>query len=291
MKKRNLILTFIIVCSLSLYGCSSEFNIDNEITVISREAGSGTRDAFTDLFNIQQTDQNGVKRDLTIPTADINNSTGIMMINTSSNKHAIGYISFGSINQSIKVLNINGVEATGENVRNGSYQMARPFNIATKTELSEETIDFIDFILSMEGQKIVENNGYIPLDETEPYLNKRMTGRIVIVGSSSVTPLMEKLREAYIELNPQVTIEIQQSDSSSGMKAIAENICDIGMASRELKTSELEQGIHSTVIALDGIAIVVNNENPIDNLTTEQVKDIYTGKITRWNQIPTNQAD
>lgn len=273
MKKTiTIILTVILTLGL-LAGCSGA-NTD-EITVISREDGSGTRGAFEELFEIEET----------VTTADINDSTGIMLTSVSQNTSAIGYISMGALNDSVKALKIDGAEATINNVKAGTYKVARPFNIATKEGLSEVAQDFIHYILSTEGQLVVEDAGYIPNDSTTPYNGTKPEGKIVVAGSSSVTPLMEKLKEAYAEVNANATIEIQQTDSTSGMTSTAEGICDIGMASRDLKDSELSQGLTPTVIATDGIAVVVNTENTLEGLTSEQVKSIYTGEVTLWSEV------
>lgn len=273
MKKTfTLILTLVFTLSL-LAGCAGT-NTD-EITVVSREDGSGTRGAFEELFEIEET----------ITTADINDSTGIMLTSVSQNTSAIGYVSMGALNDSVKALKIDGAEATIDNIKSGTYKVARPFNIATKAELSTVAQDFISFILSTEGQMVVENAGYIPNSSTTTYSGTKPEGKIVVAGSSSVTPLMEKLKEAYGELNANATIEIQQTDSTSGMTSTAEGICDIGMASRDLKESELSQGLTPTVIATDGIAVVVNTENSLNGLTSEQVKAIYTGEVTLWSEV------
>jgi len=271
----------------SFAGCATKsgFDMSSEITVISREDGSGTRGAFVELFGIEQKDANGEKVDHTVSTADITQSTGVMMTSVSQNTHAIGYISLGSLNDSVKALKIDGAEATVENIKNGSYKISRPFNIATKENVSEVAKDFVDFILSEDGQKIVEQNGYISALDASAYNGTRPSGKITIAGSSSVTPVMEKLREAYLAINTNATIEINQSDSTTGVNSVINDICDIGMASRELKDSELSSGITPTVIALDGIAVIVNNKNTVDNLTVEQVRKIYMGDVTKWSDV------
>lgn len=273
MKKTiTIVLTVILTLGL-LAGCGGA-NTD-EITVVSREEGSGTRGAFEELFEIEET----------ITTADINDSTGVMLTSVAQNSSAIGYVSMGALKDTVKAVKIDGTEATIDNVKAGTYKIARPFNIATKEGLSAVAQDFIDYILSTEGQLVVEDAGYIPNDDTTPYSGSAPEGKITVAGSSSVTPLMEKLKEAYEEVNANVTIEIQQTDSTSGMKSTAEGICDIGMASRDLKDSELAQGLTPTVIATDGIAVIVSTENTIDELTAEQVKAIYSGEITMWSEV------
>jgi phosphate transport system substrate-binding protein len=285
-KTLAVILTCIVVLA-AFAGCAkkSGFDASRDITVISREDGSGTRGAFVELFGIEQKDANGEKVDHTVLTADITQSTGVMMTSVSQNTHAIGYISLGSLNDSVKALKIDGAEATVENIKNGSYKISRPFNIATKENVSEVAKDFVDFILSEDGQKIVEQNGYISALDASAYNGTRPSGKITIAGSSSVTPVMEKLREAYLAINTNATIEINQSDSTTGVNSVINDICDIGMASRELKDSELSSGITPTVIALDGIAVIVNNKNTVDNLTVEQVRKIFTGDAIKWSDV------
>ncbi len=253
------------------------------ITVISREDGSGTRGAFIELFGIEEKDASGEKVDHTVDTAEITNSTAVAMQTVAGNKDAIGYISLGSLNDSVKALEIDGAAATVDNIKSGTYKIARPFNIATKAEVSPIAQDFINFIMSEEGQAVVEKNGYISQGNTGAYAAAGVEGKITVAGSSSVTPVMEKLKEAYAALNPKVTVEVQQSDSTTGMTSAIEGICDIGMASRELKDSELEKGLTPTVIAMDGIAVIVNKENAANGLTAAQVKDIYTGVATDWS--------
>ena len=271
----------------SFAGCATKsgFDMSSEITVISREDGSGTRGAFVELFGIEQKNANGEKVDHTVSTADITQSTGVMMTSVSQNTHAIGYISLGSLNDSVKALKIDGAEATVENIKNGSYKISRPFNIATKENLSEVAKDFVDFILSEDGQKIVEQNGYISASDAAAFSVKKPSGKIKFAGSKSVAPVMEKLKEAYLAINTNANIEINQSDSTTGVNSVINDICDIGMASRELKDSELSSGITPTVIALDGIAVIVNNKNTVDNLTVEQVRKIYMGDVTKWSDV------
>ena len=258
----------------------------DEVNVISREEGSGTRGAFIELFGIEQKNEDGEKTDYTTDDCDITNSTSVMMTSVAGNDCAIGYISLGSMNETVKALLIDGVKASVENIKNGSYKVARPFNIATKSEVSDSAKDFIAFIMSAEGQAVIEANGYIAVAEDAPAFDGgKGSGKIVIAGSSSVTPVMEKLKEAYENMNPNVEIELQQSDSSSGMASAIEGVCDIGMASRELKESELEKGLTGLTIAMDGIAVIVSLDNPVEGLTTEQVRDIYMGVITDWSEM------
>ena len=262
----------------------SDWDNTRDITVVSREDGSGTRGAFVELFGIEE-EVNGEKVDMTTEEANITNSTSVMMSTVAQDEYAIGYISLGSLDDSVKAVKVDGSEATAENIKNGSYKISRPFNIATKEDLSDAAQDFEDFILSTEGQKVVEDNKYIPLDDVSDYKSNGASGKVVVAGSSSITPVMEKLKEAYIALNPNVTIEVQQNDSTTGMTSVAEGTCDIGMASRELKDSELANGLQPTVIAMDGIAVIVNQENTVSDMTSDTVKAIFTGATTDWSEV------
>ena len=256
-----------------------------EITVVSREDGSGTRGAFIELLGIEEKDANGEKMDMTTEDAKITNSTSVMMATVEGDVNAIGYISLGSLNESVTAVKVDGAEATADNVAAGTYKVQRPFNIATNGTPSEAAQDFINFIMSKEGQAVVVDNGYIAVGAQPEYEAGNAEGKIVVAGSSSVTPVMEKLKEAYAAVNPKVEIEVQQSDSTTGMQSAIDGLCDIGMASRELKDSETEAGLTATVIAQDGIAIIVNNGSGIKELTSEQIKSIYTGEITTWEDI------
>lgn len=263
-------------------GKSAEFDNAQDVTVISREEGSGTRGAFIELFKIEEKDADGNKIDHTTEEAQVASKTDVVLASVKQNKYAIGYISMGSLNDSVKALKIDGAEPSINTIKDESYSVSRPFNIATKENISDAAQDFIDFILSQEGQKVVEDAGYIQSsDNAAAFNSKNPSGKVVVAGSSSVTPVMEKLREAYEAINKNVTIEVQQSDSSTGLQSAMSGICDIGMASRELVEEELEQ-LKVTVIAIDGIAVIVNTENPNDNLTKEQVKDIFTGETVTW---------
>lgn len=277
----------LLVIGSSLTGCgggAEKAASGGSITVISREDGSGTRGAFTELFKIEE-DQNGEKVDMTTDASDVTNSTSVMMTSVAGNEDAIGYISMGSLNSSVKALRVDGAEASADSIKRGEYKVSRPFNIVTKYGLSETAQDFIGFILSAEGQAVVEENGYISEGNSGAYAGTKPAGKIVVSGSSSVTPVMEKLKEAYLEINPSAEIEVQQSDSTTGVNNAIDGVCDIGMASRELKDSETQKGAKATVIALDGIAVIVNNQNPVSEITSEQVKGIYTGEITDWSEI------
>lgn len=255
------------------------------VTVVSREDGSGTRGAFIELFGIEQKNDAGEKVDYTTDDAEITNSTSVMMTTIAGNTEAIGYISLGSLNDTVKAVSIDGAEPSVDNIKSGAYKIARPFNIATGETVSEAAADFIKYIMSDEGQAVVEENGYISQGSEGAYRAANVSGRVVVAGSSSVTPVMEKLKEAYVELNPNVTIEVQQSDSTTGMTSAIEGVCDIGMASRELKDSETEAGLRATVIAMDGIAVIVNNDSPVDALTSDNVKAIFTGEAVNWEEL------
>ena len=286
--KKGLKTTLSIIACIALSitmlaGCSAESS--TSISVISREDGSGTRSAFVELLGIEEKDVNGNKVDNTTVLAEITNSTSVMMTTVAGNKNAIGYISLGSLNNTVKAVKIDGVEATAENVKNGSYKVSRPFNIVTTDNITTLAQDFINYILSAEGQAIIETEGYVSVDGSSTFATSGEAGKIVIVGSSSVTPVMEKLAEKYQKINTNATIEIQQNDSTTGVTAVTDGICDIGMASRELKDSEIKNGAKSTVIAMDGIAIILNNENTVDNLSAQTIKDIYTATISNWDEI------
>lgn len=283
--KRIISLVLLGAMSLSLLGaCSTKTNSSREIVIVTREDGSGTRGAFIELTGIEEKSSDGVKVDRTSKEAITQMKTSTVLTTVAGNKDSIGYVSTGSLNETVKAININGVTPTTENIKNGSYKISRPFNIATKGKESELTEDFIHFIMSKEGQEVVSNS-YISIDDgLDPYTGGNATGKIIVAGSSSVTPVMEKLREAYIEINPNAEIEIQQSDSSAGMTAVIDGTADIGMASRGLKDSEKEQ-LKDLAIALDGIAVITHNENTLSDLTIEQVKEIFIGEIVLWNEI------
>lgn len=282
MKKKIRFVLTATMLALFITGCATENN--NEIVVVSREEGSGTRGAFIELFGIEEKDANGNKVDKTTDEATVVNSTSVVMTTVAGNKNSIGYISLGSLNDTVKAVKVDGVEPTVENIKNNTYKVFRPFNIATRDDISELAQDFISFILSSDGQKVVEENSYIAASEKGPYSSTKPSGKIVIAGSSSVTPLMEKLKEAYLKVNTNAEIEIQASDSTTGMKLAMEGTCDIGMASRELKESELKK-LKPTVIAMDGLVVIVNKENPVSNLTSDQIKGIFKGEITSWNEV------
>lgn len=266
-------------------GCGSSGDSSGDITIVSREEGSGTRGAFIELFGIEEKTDAGEKIDNTTEEAKITNSTSVMMTTVQGDVNALGYISLGSLNDTVKAVKIDGAKATTENIENDSYKVVRPFNIATKDDLSEVAQDFVDFVMSKDGQAVVEENGYISVGDQPDHTGSSPSGKIVVAGSSSVTPVMEKLKEAYAAVNANAVIEVQQSDSTTGMQSAIDGLCDIGMASRELKDSEAEAGLTTTVIAKDGIAVIVNNDSGIDELSSEQVKSIYIGETLEWGEL------
>ena len=265
-------------------GRTADFDKGKSISVVSREDGSGTRGAFVELFKIEIKTPEGGKKDMTTKEAVIANKTDVMMVNIAGDPYAIGYISLGSLNGSVKALDIDGVKPSAENVKNGSYKISRPFNIATKGEPTGLAKDFIAFILSRDGQAVV-GKGYIPVkEEAAPYAGGKMSGKITVAGSSSVSPIMEKLKEAYVAKNPNAVVEVQMSDSTAGMTGAMNGTCDIGMSSRALKDSEKAK-LTETAIAHDGIAVIVNNKNPLGGLSADQVKSIFTGVSATWSQV------
>lgn len=277
MKKRILtVLAAAALTAATLVSCGKQ---NNTITVVSREDGSGTRGAFTELMGI---DKDGTDR--TYAKAEISNSTSVVISTVAGNKNAIGYISLGSLNDSVKAVKVDNVEATVVNVKNGSYKISRPFIIATKDEISDLAADFIKFILSDDGQAIVSEK-YITIGGNGAYTASGLSGKVTLAGSTSVSPLMDELAAAYKELNPDVVIEIQQSGSGAGIQSAIEGVCDIGMSSRELKDSEKEAGLTPTVMALDGIAVIVNKDNSVDALSSEQIQSIYVGETTSWADV------
>ena len=297
--KRFAAVAMSVMCMGTMVACGSSGSASNDsktgsagsssksqtITVVSREDGSGTRGAFIELFGIEEKDASGKKVDNTTDDATITNSTEVMMTTVAGDEAAIGYTSLGALNSSIKALKVDGAEATAANVKSGTYKISRPFNIATKGTVSEVTQDFINYILSEDGQKIVESNGYISQGNSGAFTSNGASGKIVVAGSSSVTPVMGKLLEAYQKVNTGAKIELQENDSTTGMTAAIDDTCDIGMASRELKDSEKSAGLTNQVIALDGIAVIVNNKNSASNITSEQVKAIFTGETTDWSNV------
>ena len=263
----------------------SDWDSSNDITIVSREDGSGTRGAFIELFGIEEK-KDGEKVDMTTDDAQITNSTSVMLTTVAGDDYAIGYVSLGSLNDTVKALKIDGEEATEQNIKDGKYKICRPFNIATKKGADNEVAkDFIAYIMSKEGQEIISKEGYIGDDSAAAYQKKDgVSGKITVGGSSSVSPVMEKLIEAYAKVNSDITIELQQSDSTTGMTNAIAGTYDIGMASRELKDEEKAE-LTATTIAMDGIAVIVNKTNELSNITSDQVKGIYTGTITKWADV------
>lgn len=318
-KSRILAVSAAIIASLSLAGCGStsgssettassadantaaadttsadataadaagtDTSMSGAIAVVSREGGSGTRGAFIELMGIEEKDAEGNKNDRTTDEALIANSTNVVMTQVAGNEGGIGYISLGSLDNTVKAVKVDGTEATVDNVIAGTYKVSRPFNIATKGDVSEVAQDFINYIMSAEGQQIINDNKYIPVDTAAAaFTSNNAEGTVVVGGSSSVSPVMEKLAEAYKAVNTNAKVEIQTTDSSSGMKAAIDGTVDIGMASRELKDEEKAE-LTPTVIAMDGIAVIVNNANPIEDISSEQIKQIYVGEITDWSEV------
>ena len=264
---------------------AGKWNKKSQIDVISREDGSGTRGAFIEIFGIEKKNAEGKKIDYTTEEAAITNSTAVMLSSVAGDKYAIGYVSLGSLNNSVKALQIDGAEASVENINNGSYKISRPFNIAVKDNLSAVATDFVNYILSDEGQNVIAANKYIKVKTSGSFQTKAPKGKVVVAGSSSVSPVMEKLIEAYKKINPNATLELQTSDSTTGVTNAINGTCDIGMASRSLKSSEKEKGVNEVTIAIDGIAVIVNQENPTVGLTKAQIESIFTGKVEKWNKI------
>ena len=276
------VLTFVLSAFVPAPGEAANFNEKRDITVVSREEGSGTRGAFIELLGIQARGSDGSSRDMTTKEAVIADGTYIVLTNVANDTYAVGYISAGSLNDTVKALRIDGAAPTVDNIKSGAYPVSRPFNIAYKGEPKGLAADFIDFIFSKDGQEVVTGRGYIAVSGNAAYSGKRPSGKLVINGSSSVFPLMERLVEAYQKINEGADIEVHMTDSSVGMQAASNGTCDIGMASRGLKEAEMAELNHQA-IAIDGIAVIVNKSNPRENLKTEQVKDIFTGKIAIWN--------
>jgi phosphate transport system substrate-binding protein len=275
------IFTSVALAATMLASCGGS---SDKITVISREDGSGTRGAFIELTGIEEKDSNGNKTDNTKKDALICKSTDVVLTQVSGDKNAIGYISFGSLNDTVKALKVEGVEPSTATIESGDYKIVRPFNIAVKDGLSDAAQDFENYILSSEGQDIIEKAGYIKIDKSAAaYASNNASGKVVVSGSSSVTPVMEKLAEAYQKANTNVTVDVQQSDSSTGIKDAINGTSDIGMASRDISDDELSQGIKSVTIAQDAIAVIVNKDNAVEDITMDEIKAIYTGSKTTWS--------
>ncbi len=282
--QKMIIGAILITSSVSVFA-APKFNSKKSISVLSREDGSGTRGAFIELFGIEKKDANGKKVDYTTDEAAITNSTAVMLTSVAGDSYAIGYVSLGSLNDSVKAVKIDGADATVANINNGSYKISRPFNIAVKEGLSPVAQDFVNFIISDEGQKIIAANKYIKIQNTKTYTSNKASGKVVVAGSSSVSPVMEKLIESYKTVNPNAKIELQTSDSTTGVTNAINGTCDIGMASRALKDSEIAKGVQEVTIAIDGIAVIVNKANPVENMTKAQVEQIFTGKVSKWVDV------
>lgn len=276
MKRTIAVMLALIMVITALTGCGGA---NTDISVISREEGSGTRDAFVEIMGIKVDD-----KDNTTANAEISSSTSVVITTVSGNENAIGYVSMGSLNDTVKAISVDGAKATVENVKSGDYKVARPFNIVTGKNVSDLAKDFISFIMSEDGQNIIEEEGYIKIaDGAEKYKKSTgLSGRIVLAGSTSVAPVMDVLADAYKDINPDVEIEIQQTGSGAGITSTIEGACDIGMSSRDLKDEETAKGVSQTKIAMDGIAVIVNLENSVEDLTSEQIRQIFTGELTTW---------
>ncbi|MDY3121334.1 substrate-binding domain-containing protein [Suipraeoptans intestinalis] len=294
MKKYGKLVALIGLAAMLVAGCKGKgsdqkeagnWDKEMDISVVSREEGSGTRGAFVELFEIEE-EENGEKVDKTTDEAQITNSTSVMLTTVEEDEYAIGYVSLGALNDKVKAVKIDGAEATTDKVKSGDYPISRPFNLVVKEgETNPLVNDFIQFVLSEEGQKVVEENGYIPEDDAKPYEPGSVEGKLVVGGSSSVSPVMEKLAEAYEKKNTKVDVELQTTDSTTGVSSTIDGSYDIGMASRELKDSETSKGVKTKVLATDGIAVIVNSSNPVTELKKEQVKDIFTGKAYTWSEV------
>ncbi|MDY2839010.1 MAG: substrate-binding domain-containing protein [Treponema sp.] len=282
---QKMIIGAILISSTMGVFAAPKFNSKKSISVLSREDGSGTRGAFIELFGIEKKDASGKKIDYTTDEAAITNSTAVMLTSVAGDNYAIGYVSLGSLNDSVKAVKIDGADATVANINNGSYKISRPFNIAVKEGLSPVAQDFVNFIVSDDGQKIIAANKYIKIQNTKAYSSNKASGKVVVAGSSSVSPVMEKLIEAYKGVNPNAKIELQTSDSTTGVTNAINGTCDIGMASRGLKDSEKAKGVKEITIAIDGIAVIVNKLNPVADMTKTQVEQIFTGKTTKWSAV------
>lgn len=294
MKKYGKLVALIGLAAMLVAGCKGKgsdqkeagnWDKEMDISVVSREEGSGTRGAFVELFEIEE-EENGEKVDKTTDEAQITNSTSVMLTTVEEDEYAVGYVSLGALNDKVKAVKIDGAEATTDKVKSGDYPISRPFNLVVKEgETNPLVNDFIQFVLSEEGQKVVEENGYIPEDDAKPYEPGSVEGKLVVGGSSSVSPVMEKLAEAYEKKNTKVDVELQTTDSTTGVSSTIDGSYDIGMASRELKDSETSKGVETKVLATDGIAVIVNSSNPVTELKKEQVKDIFTGKAYTWSEV------
>ena len=269
----------------SVESAADAFDTAQDIAVFTREDGSGTRGAFIELTGVEQKDADGKKVDMTTEAAAVQSSTNGVMTAVANDPTAIGYISLGSLNDTVKAVTVDGVKAGADTVKDGSYTLARPFNIVTNGDATDPVaVDFIAYCLSADGQALATDKGYIG-SEGEAFTSAQPAGKIVVGGSSSVAPLMEKLVEAYKTVNPNAEIEHLTTDSTTGVSGALDGSYTIGLASRELKDSETEAGAKATVLAMDGIAVVVNPENPVENLTVDQIKSIYVGEVSTWDEV------
>ena len=256
---------------------AAEFDADRVIAVFTREDGSGTRSAFIEIT--------GVGDDMYVE-AVVQNETAQILTSVETNEAGIGYVSVGSLSDSVKALEIDGVLPSNDTIMDGTYTLQRPFLVVVTDEKKDDPLvqDFIDFMLSAQGQEISASRWTMVLSNAHTYESSGLTGLLTVGGSTSVEPLMQRLREAYIALNPGVEIEVSGGGSGTGINQATEGILDIGMSSRELRDAEKEE-LTDIAIALDGVAVIVNKANPINELSIEQVKEIFTGEKTRWNQI------
>lgn len=279
MKRILSIATLFAVILTALCACGKSSG--STISVITREEGSGTRGAFVELLGIVDGDGN----DNIVKTAEATNSTSVMMTTVAGNKNAIGYVSLGSLSSDVKAIKVDGAEPTVSNIEAGTYKVARPFNLVYNDDkLSDVAADFVKFIMSSEGQAVVTKKGYISVKTSDSYKSSGLTGTVVLDGSTSVGPLMDAIADEYKKLNPDVKVQIQQTGSSAGINSAIEGVCDIGMSSRELKSSESAK-IKAHKMATDGIAVIVNNSNTVDGLASEQIKSIFLGETTSWNGL------
>ena len=261
---------------------AGDFDVATDIHVITREDGSGTRGAFSEIANI--VDENG--DDAITQSATVQNGTSAVMQGVAGDVYAIGYISLGSLDNSVKAVNVNGIEATPENIMSGDYEVARNFNVAYGGELSEVAQDFWDFMFSAQAQELVAEEGYVSVDtEATEYEAKALAGDITIVGSTSVQPIMERMAQAYREYNPDVVIDITAPGSGAGVTAAIDGTADIGMASRELSDEEQAQLSETAAIAVDGIAVILHLDNITEDLSLEDISGIYSGDITTWDAV------
>ena len=275
--KRIPLLLLLVAVLVFTSACSGT---TDKITAVTREDGSGTRSAFSSVFGIEKDGCDNITQ-----YAEVTNSTAVMITSVAGYKNAIGYVSVGSMSDTVKAVSIDGIEPTVSNIKSGSYKAVRNFNIVTRGNVSALTEDFIRYIMSDEGQGIAEGLGYIAAVEGEEYKSAGLSGTITVAGSTSVSPVIESIAEKYTEINKNVSVEVQQTGSSAGIQSVSEGICDIGMSSRELSENELHVGLESAVIATDGIAVIVNIHNPVDDLSSSDINRIFSGEIKRWSEL------